>query len=88
MFGNITIGKNAIIGANSVVTKSIPENAVVTGVPAKVISYRGNLRDHGETMINEIELYAKLCPIDLLQFYGFHEPRSTSLNNELENKQL
>jgi acetyltransferase-like isoleucine patch superfamily enzyme len=34
---NVYIGKNAIIGANSVVTKDIPDNCVAAGVPAKVI---------------------------------------------------
>lgn len=33
----VTIGKNAIIGANAVVTKDVPENAVMGGNPAKVI---------------------------------------------------
>jgi|ERR1700757_2277163 len=33
----IHIGKNAIVGANSVVTKDIPENAIYGGVPAKLI---------------------------------------------------
>ena len=33
----VTIGKNAIIGANSVVTKDIPKNTVVGGNPAKII---------------------------------------------------
>ncbi len=35
----ITIGKRAIIGAGSVVTKSVPEKAVVAGNPARVIKY-------------------------------------------------
>ena len=33
------IGKNARIGANSVVTKDVPDNALVAGVPAKFIKY-------------------------------------------------
>lgn len=33
----VTIGVNVIVGANSVVTKDVPDNAVVAGVPAKVI---------------------------------------------------
>lgn len=33
----VTIGDNCIIGAGSVVTKSIPANSVACGVPAKVI---------------------------------------------------
>lgn len=34
---NIRIGSNVIIAAGSVVTKDVPDNSVVAGVPAKVI---------------------------------------------------
>ena len=37
VFGNITIGDNAIIGANAVVTKDVPANAIVAGNPAVII---------------------------------------------------
>lgn len=33
----ITIGRNAIVGAGSVVTKNVPDNAVVAGNPARVL---------------------------------------------------
>ena len=33
----ITIGENSIVGAGAVVTKDVPPNSVVAGVPAKVI---------------------------------------------------
>jgi sugar O-acyltransferase (sialic acid O-acetyltransferase NeuD family) len=36
----ITIGTNCVIGAGAVVTKDVPDNAVVVGVPGKVIRYR------------------------------------------------
>jgi acetyltransferase-like isoleucine patch superfamily enzyme len=36
---NVTIGENAIIGANSVVNRDVPANAIVAGVPARVIRY-------------------------------------------------
>lgn len=35
---NVTIGSNCIIGANSVVTKSFPDNVVVAGNPARVVN--------------------------------------------------
>ncbi len=34
---NVTIGDNAIIGAGSVVTKDVPDNAIVAGNPARFI---------------------------------------------------
>lgn len=33
----INIGKNAIIGASALVTKDVPDNKVVMGVPAKIV---------------------------------------------------
>jgi acetyltransferase-like isoleucine patch superfamily enzyme len=33
----VRIGKNAVVGAKSVVTKSIPANCIAAGVPAKVV---------------------------------------------------
>jgi acetyltransferase-like isoleucine patch superfamily enzyme len=40
ILGGITIGDRATIGANAVVTKDVPENAVVAGVPAAPIRSR------------------------------------------------
>ncbi|WP_420792923.1 WxcM-like domain-containing protein [Lentisphaera marina] len=37
----ITIGKKAMIGAGSVVTNDVPPNAIVEGVPARIIGYVG-----------------------------------------------
>lgn len=35
--GNVKIGKHCVIGANSVVTKDVPDYCVAVGSPAKVI---------------------------------------------------
>ena len=36
----VTVGNNSVVGTNSVVTKDVPENAVIGGVPAKVLRMR------------------------------------------------
>lgn len=41
VLGNIKIGNNVVIGANSVVVKNVPSNATVVGVPGKVIKLNG-----------------------------------------------
>lgn len=41
IFGAIKVGDNVAIGANAVVNIDVPANAVVAGIPAKIISYKG-----------------------------------------------
>ena len=41
IIGHVVIGNNVAIGANAVVTKDVPDNACVVGVPARVISMEG-----------------------------------------------
>jgi len=41
----ITIGKGAIIGAGAVVSKDVPEWAIVAGNPARIIKYRNEARN-------------------------------------------
>ena len=40
----VTIGDNSIVGTSSVITKSVPENAVVAGAPARLIRMRDTPR--------------------------------------------
>ncbi len=41
----ITIGENALVGAGAVVTRDVPDQAIVVGVPAKAV---GDVRDRKE----------------------------------------
>lgn len=41
VLGNILIGENAKIGANSVVLKNVPDNATVVGIPARIVRING-----------------------------------------------
>ena len=40
IMGGVKIGKNAIVGAGSVVTKDVPQNEVWAGNPAKILKKR------------------------------------------------
>lgn len=42
VLGGVRIGRNSIVGANSVVTKDIPANSIAAGNPAKIIRTIGN----------------------------------------------
>ena len=37
ILANVTVGENAIVGAGSVVTKSVPANTIVAGNPARAL---------------------------------------------------
>ena len=40
IMGGVTIGNGVVIGSGAVVTKDIPDYAIVAGVPAKILRYR------------------------------------------------
>ena len=50
VLGSIVVGKNSKIGANAVVTKDVPENAVMVGIPAKNVgTTTGEFKPYGIT---------------------------------------
>jgi acetyltransferase-like isoleucine patch superfamily enzyme len=51
---NVTIGPNAIVAAGAVVTKDVPPNSIVGGVPAKVVA---RLDEHVQRMVARCETY-------------------------------
>ena len=76
---NIEIGNNTIIGAGSVVTKSVPDNSVVAGNPAKYIC---SIEEYTEKIVKEcpnynLENYKKNKKEEVLKIYS---------NYKLKNK--
>jgi len=57
IFGKIKIGDNVAIGANSVVTKDVPNHVTVVGSPAKVINQNGseNMVIYGDKKYNVVQ---------------------------------
>jgi len=43
IIGKISVGNKSVIGANAVVTKDVPDFAIVGGIPAKLISYNDSV---------------------------------------------
>ncbi|MBI1290862.1 serine O-acetyltransferase [bacterium] len=41
VLGNITVGNNCYVGANSVVLKDVPDNSTVVGIPGRVVARDG-----------------------------------------------
>jgi len=41
ILGHITIGDNVVVGANAVVTRNVPSNCTVAGIPARIIKRDG-----------------------------------------------
>jgi len=64
ILGPVRIGRNTIIGANAVVTTSIPPNSVVAGMRAEVIAARdetGNIKHFEEKIyLSRKELYERI----------------------------
>ncbi len=59
VLGNITIGADSRIGANAVVVKPVPENAVVVGVPGQIVKrtqphHAGDAPDLNHTALPDV----------------------------------
>lgn len=60
IIGNIRIGKGAVIGAGAVVTKDVPDYAVVAGNPARIIKMLNNIIGGDKTVTSTSLLLLRL----------------------------
>jgi serine O-acetyltransferase len=79
ILGGITIGDNVKIGANSVVLKSVPANATVIGVPARVI------KTHG-TRLPDATMDHTNIPDPITDRFAALEQELIELRKKLENR--
>lgn len=83
VLSGVTVGDGAVIAAGAIVTKDVPNYAIVGGVPAKVISYRFNEQIR-EALLrikwwdwdeSKVERHAdQLSTPDATEFIARHDP--------------
>jgi acetyltransferase-like isoleucine patch superfamily enzyme len=59
LFPGVTIGENTIIGANSVVSKSIPPKSIAVGMPARVVKMWNDDSNSWLSVANDEKEYPK-----------------------------
>ncbi len=58
ILANVTIGEKAIVGAGSIVTRSVPGGAIVAGNPARVLRYVDAASDADEKVTEQAASYS------------------------------
>lgn len=84
VLGNITIGKNCKVGANSVVVCDVPKNSTAVGVPAKIIkrdNKNGKL-NHGDLPDINKEMFEYLLKRVALLEHALKDHDGIDLSNE------
>ncbi|GAA4482874.1 CatB-related O-acetyltransferase [Gluconacetobacter asukensis] len=87
----VTIGNGVVIAAESVVTKSVPDYAIVGGNPAEIIKFRFderiieeflkikwwdyNFAEFEDLSFNDVELFVKKFPDKTKEMHKFHEKK-------------
>lgn len=62
LLAGVTVGSSAMIGAGSVVTKSVPDNAIAVGNPARIVGYVGTAEATNETSFSNVTNSARVMP--------------------------
>lgn len=78
----VNIGNECIIAAGSIVTKDVPDNSVVGGVPARIIKttsdYLNNIKNNS---LHLGHLKGKEKDYALRKYYGYESDKDTKLTN-------
>lgn len=76
----LTIGQHSMVGAGSVVTRSVPPYAIVAGNPARIIGYvtsRGSTATHEEFSIKSDQLASQVPGVFLQDLSCFQDMRGS-----------
>ncbi|WJH32307.1 acyltransferase [Paenibacillus sp. CC-CFT747] len=75
---NVRIGNDVIVAAGSIVTKSIPDNCIVAGNPARVIGKTSDYLEKHKQLLKEKPVYETYWPYKTQQ-------QKNKIKEELEN---
>jgi maltose O-acetyltransferase len=78
---NVNIGNNVVIGAGSVVTKDIPDNSIVVGHPARVVSTLEDFINKNEILMNQRPVYNKDWTVN----GGISEEQKEQMRDDLKS---
>lgn len=86
----VTLGRGCIVGAGSIVTKSVPPYALVVGSPAKIIAKKFSLEDiilHERILYPEKERFSKEYLQEIFDEY-YQDKKVYGVNRELGDDEL
>jgi len=90
IMAGVTLGRGCIVGAGSIVTKSVPPYALVVGSPAKIIAKKFFLEDillHESKLYPEEERFSKEYLQNIFDEY-FQNLKVYGVNRKLDNDEL
>jgi acetyltransferase-like isoleucine patch superfamily enzyme len=79
----LAIGRNAMVGAGAVVTKSVPPNAIVVGNPAEIVGYEGSVTTPGEHAVQQGSRPGSVSPSSVRGVKLFQMPLVQDLRGDL-----